>query len=206
MLNETGSDLIRCIYNPGAEKRIRLSSGCHSSLPTGVANNVEKGYFKSSDISPYGLSYDPAPNGDDPRYGSYWTIAQGQAMPVPAITAGGSVIARHRLNAILYCRTLEHGSQKCIDNPLRSATRTAKIFIDGVQVSALEFGLMFVAFNVNQVASASHVDNTSKIDPVCYLKANLRCSSVSPKTMCHPHFLNRIAYPHTASYLYVFLL
>jgi hypothetical protein len=135
MLNETGSELIRCVYNPGATKRIRFSSACHSSLPTGIANNIERGFFRASEIQSYGLSYNPPPDGDDARYGSYWTIGQGQILTVPVISSGGSVIGSQRLNAILYCRTLEPGSQKCVDNPLRSSTRTAKIFIDGLQVS-----------------------------------------------------------------------
>jgi hypothetical protein len=138
MLNETGKDLIQCIYNPGASKRIRFSSACHSSLPTSVANNVEHGILKDSNIRGYELSYHPPPDGSDDRYGSYWTIGQGQIMNVPVISAGGQVVGRQRLNAILHCRTLEPGSHKCIDNPLRSATRTAKIYIDGVQVSVIE--------------------------------------------------------------------
>jgi hypothetical protein len=143
MLNETGSDLIKCIYNPGASKRIRFSSACHSSLPTNVANNVEHGLFKDSNILSFGLSYHPPPDGSNERYGSYWTIGQGQIMNVPVLSAGNQVVGSQRLNAILYCRTLEHGSQKCIDNPLRSATRTVKIFIDGVQVIVLDLCLFY---------------------------------------------------------------
>ncbi len=148
MLNETGSDSIRCIFNPGAAKRIRLSTSCHSSLPTGVANNVEQGYFRANEIGEHSLLYNPPPDGIDARYGSFWTIPHNQSMPVPVVTAQGNVIGRQRLNAILYCRTLEQSSQKCIDNPLRSATRTAKIFIDGVQVSV---AYLFLSWRFMQI-------------------------------------------------------
>lgn len=148
MLNKTGSDSIRCIYNPGATKRIRLSRSCHSSLPTGVANNVEQGYFRASEIGAHGLLYDPPPDGDDARYGSYWTIPHDQTLRVPVMTSQGNVAGPQRLNAILYCRTLEQSSHKCIDNPLRSATRTAKIFIDGVQVSVTCFFLFLLRLHL----------------------------------------------------------
>lgn len=133
MLNASGSDFVRCIYNPGPAKHIRLSRSCHSSLPTNVANNVEHSYFKTHELE--GHVFDPAPDGDDQRYGSYWTIGSNQTMRLPVKHLGPQTSIPLRVNAILYCRNIEQSSFKCVDNPLRGATRRAKIYIDGIEVS-----------------------------------------------------------------------
>jgi hypothetical protein len=143
MLNQSGSDRVKCIYNPGPSKNIRISRACDSSSP-GVVNqykSVIQNLFSETQLRNIvhpNWTYFPRPVGDSdfnhhPIVHSYWTIGQGQNMTLPVVhDLNGNVMFHPRANAILYCRTLLQHS--CLDHPLRSATRTAKIFIDGVEV------------------------------------------------------------------------
>ena len=146
MLNASGSDFVRCIYNPGPAKHIRLSKSCHSSQPTNVANNVEHRYLKTHDLLGYVM--DPAPDGDNPRFGSFWTLGSNQTMRLPVVHIGPQETMPLRVSAILYCRNLEQSSFKCLDNPLKDATRRAKIFIDGIEV---RFKPLIICFLFSQL-------------------------------------------------------
>jgi hypothetical protein len=132
MLKESGSDIVKCIYNPGPQKKIRLSHSCQSSIPSEVI------YHLFTSVYGYlGDEYEYIPSGSWPYpSGTYWIIDQHQAFPIPRIRK----ISNHqetvipKVSSILFCRALwPHG--ECRDSPVRGARRIAKIFIDDVEVS-----------------------------------------------------------------------
>ena len=143
MLTQSGSDRVKCIYNPGPSKNIRISRACDSSSP-GVVDqykSVVASLFSETQLKVVHPNwvFHPRPDGDSninihSIMHSYWTIGQGQNMRLPVVHNGsGSVMLYPRANAILYCRVLfDHN---CVDHPLRGASRTAKIFIDGAEVN-----------------------------------------------------------------------
>ncbi len=133
MLNESNSDAVKCIYNPGPSKRIRLSSACQSSLPSQVLVDVFE-FIYGKDEAPAGYEVYPSYVGRFPS-GAYWIVEQNQALRVPVIrSASDHQQAFHlKVSSVLFCRVLwPHG--ECRDTPLRGASRMAKMFIDGIEV------------------------------------------------------------------------
>jgi hypothetical protein len=141
MLNETNSDLVKCIYNPGNSKIIRFSSVCHSSVPSDHMNLLEQGLIGTEPISPNLLmtaNFFPSPDFLNPMSGAVWTIQPGEHFRVPVLkdTSTGDIIHSFRVNSVLFCRVMKITGMvnSCVDNPLRSATRIAKILVDGIEV------------------------------------------------------------------------
>lgn len=155
MLNESNSDKVKCIYNPGLPKRIRFSTICHSSLPSPHADWHKRHFLIGAQEYGKGLHehylrtgyFSPNPDSlPDFEHGAFWTIGQEATFRVPVLKDRDTdaVIHNFTMNSVLFCRNLKKIMMfdtgqthfACIDNPLRSATRTARIFLDGIQVCA----------------------------------------------------------------------
>lgn len=196
MLKRANSDRVKCIYNPGPSKRIRFSYSCQSSFPShesldslstiystidfGFALNTE---WKSRDPGlgehPSGLQYNSGygvnfwGGGRLRSAGVVWEINQNQAFRIPSIQrvdGSGQVLEERQMmvSSVLFCRELM-GPGDCRDNPLRGARRSAKIFVDGIEVFARSGYLCFKSFNSHmfwQVAYGSHIEDTSPAPPI----------------------------------------
>jgi hypothetical protein len=133
MLNDSNSDMVKCVYNPGLQKRIRLSLSCQSSLPSSKLTDVFENVIKF----PPNVDVSPQPTGGCFESGCIWIIEPGTSFRIPSIQYPGHENKQMiKVGSILFCRELWPHNE-CRDNPLRGATRIAKIFIDGIEVRSI---------------------------------------------------------------------
>ena len=183
MLRHANSDRVKCIYNPGPSKRIRFSYSCQSSLPSHESLHQLRTIYSVFDFGFSAntewnsaqrefLQYDPP--GHSGHYlssGVYWEINQNQAFRIPAIrlVSNGQVREEHQMmvSSVLFCRELMNPGD-CRDNPLRGARRSARIFVDGIEVLHNRECLCFNSCNSHmlwQVAYGSHFEDTTPGPP-----------------------------------------
>ncbi len=137
MLNYSNSDLVKCVHNPGLRKRIRLSPSCQSSLPSSKLTDVFENLYGNV---PGIISISPEPTGGCHASGCVWILEQGESFRIPRIQYPGLASTQMiKVGSILFCRELWPHNE-CRDSPLRGATRIAKIFVDGIEVSSVNIG------------------------------------------------------------------
>lgn len=151
MLEESNSDGVKCIYNPGNTKRVRFGYACQSSTPSHVSMDQRKTIYSAPPILDRHYEYKWSKQGTcvGCKTGAHWTINQGDIFQLPKnheMGYDGEVqkVFEMKFSAVLYCRTLwelgemgNWGTGECTDHPLRGASRVAKIYIDGVEVQHL---------------------------------------------------------------------
>ncbi len=144
MLNESNSDQVKCVFNPGDAKRVRFTHACQSSTPSHVPLEQRKNIYREHPEWDWKLwNFDPPATCIGCKSGAHWTINPGERYRLPILREryGEPYVYNVKISGILYCRDIWTGGEyanwgdgECTDHPLRGASRLAKIYVDGTEV------------------------------------------------------------------------
>lgn len=86
MLNESNSDRVKCVYNPGNRKRVRFAHACQSSTPSHVSLDQRKHIYSGEPEWDDKLwNFDPPGGCHGCKSGAHWLINAGQKFRLPVL-------------------------------------------------------------------------------------------------------------------------